>query len=48
MGGMAGNKGGIAARFDWCDTSFCFVTAHFAAGNIFSLNQKIFRSNGCC
>lgn len=30
--GMAGNKGGIAIRLDWADSSFCFVTAHFAAG----------------
>lgn len=29
---MAGNKGGIAIRLDWADSSFCFVTAHFAAG----------------
>lgn len=31
--GMAGNKGGIAIRLDWADSSFCFVTAHFAAGS---------------
>lgn len=31
--GMAGNKGGIAIRLDWADSSFCFATAHFAAGN---------------
>ncbi|KAK9894329.1 DNase I-like protein [Cystobasidium minutum MCA 4210] len=31
--GMAGNKGAVAIRLDYCDTSFCFVTAHFAAGH---------------
>ncbi|KAL7746825.1 Inositol-1,4,5-trisphosphate 5-phosphatase 1 [Sorochytrium milnesiophthora] len=30
--GMAGNKGGITVRLDVYDSSFCFVTAHFAAG----------------
>jgi hypothetical protein len=32
LGGMAGNKGGIALRFNYKDTSFVFITAHFAAG----------------
>jgi endonuclease/exonuclease/phosphatase family metal-dependent hydrolase len=30
--GMSGNKGGVAIRMNVFDTSFCFVTAHFAAG----------------
>ncbi|KAH9446425.1 hypothetical protein MJO28_016575 [Puccinia striiformis f. sp. tritici] len=30
--GIAGNKGAVAIRLDIHDTSFCFVTAHFAAG----------------
>lgn len=29
---MAGNKGAVAIRFDYHDSSFCFLTAHFAAG----------------
>lgn len=31
--GMSGNKGGVAIRMDYFDTSLCFVTAHFAAGH---------------
>lgn len=31
--GMAGNKGAIAIRLELDDSSFCFVTAHFAAGH---------------
>ena len=31
--GMAGNKGAVAIRLEVDDTSFCFVTAHFAAGH---------------
>ncbi|KAG8980080.1 inositol polyphosphate 5-phosphatase, partial [Tulasnella sp. 427] len=31
--GMAGNKGAVAIRFDLYDTSFCFLTAHLAAGH---------------
>ena len=31
--GMAGNKGAAAIRFELDDSSFCFVTAHFAAGH---------------
>ncbi|PLW11810.1 hypothetical protein PCANC_18042 [Puccinia coronata f. sp. avenae] len=30
--GISGNKGAVAIRLDVHDTSFCFVTAHFAAG----------------
>ncbi|CAG8567321.1 14780_t:CDS:10, partial [Cetraspora pellucida] len=32
LGGMAGNKGGVAIRLDYHDTSICFVTAHLASG----------------
>ncbi|RIB17656.1 Endonuclease/exonuclease/phosphatase [Gigaspora rosea] len=32
LGGMAGNKGAVAIRLDYHDTSICFVTAHFASG----------------
>ncbi|KAK8255557.1 SacI homology domain-containing protein [Phyllosticta capitalensis] len=32
MSGMAGNKGAVAIRMDFADTSLCFVTAHLAAG----------------
>ena len=31
--GMSGNKGAVGIRLDYYDTSFCFLTAHFAAGH---------------
>ncbi|GAA5804802.1 hypothetical protein HPULCUR_010310 [Helicostylum pulchrum] len=31
--GMAGNKGAVAIRMDYGDTSFCFVAAHLASGH---------------
>ncbi|GAA5965786.1 hypothetical protein JCM21900_004989 [Sporobolomyces salmonicolor] len=31
--GMAGNKGAVAIRLEYRDTSFCFLTAHLAAGH---------------
>ncbi|KAK7695728.1 hypothetical protein QCA50_000364 [Cerrena zonata] len=31
--GMAGNKGAVGIRLEYHDTSFCFVTAHLAAGH---------------
>ncbi|SRR6266536_2729587 len=32
LSGIAGNKGAVAIRLDFCNTSLCFVTAHLAAG----------------
>jgi hypothetical protein len=32
MSGIAGNKGAVAIRMDYANTSLCFVTAHLAAG----------------
>ncbi|KAI9733043.1 MAG: inositol polyphosphate 5-phosphatase [Cirrosporium novae-zelandiae] len=32
LSGMAGNKGAVAIRMDYCSTRICFVTAHLAAG----------------
>ena len=30
---MSGNKGAVGIRLDYYDTSFCFLTAHLAAGH---------------
>lgn len=32
MGGMVGNKGSVAVRLDVFDSSLCFVSSHFTAG----------------
>lgn len=32
MSGMAGNKGAVAIRIEYGNTSICLVTAHLAAG----------------
>ena len=32
MSGIAGNKGAVAIRMDYANTSLCFLTAHLAAG----------------
>ncbi|KAI5358955.1 Putative SAC domain, endonuclease/exonuclease/phosphatase [Septoria linicola] len=32
LSGMAGNKGAVAIRMEFADTSICLVTAHLAAG----------------
>jgi len=31
--GMSGNKGAVSVRLEYHDTSFCFITAHMAAGH---------------
>ncbi|KAG9101703.1 inositol polyphosphate 5-phosphatase [Ceratobasidium sp. 370] len=31
--GMSGNKGAVGIRLDYYDSSFCFITAHLAAGH---------------
>lgn len=33
MRGMSGNKGAVAIRLQYHDTTFCFITAHLAAGH---------------
>lgn len=30
---MSGNKGAVGVRLEYYDTSFCFLTAHLAAGH---------------
>ncbi|KAL2313383.1 Phosphoinositide 5-phosphatase [Schizosaccharomyces pombe] len=32
LGGVSGNKGAVAIRFDYEDTGLCFITSHLAAG----------------
>ncbi|KAK9480386.1 SacI homology domain-containing protein [Lipomyces japonicus] len=32
LGGMAGNKGGVAFSCDYASTKLCFITSHLAAG----------------
>ncbi|KAG0354337.1 inositol polyphosphate 5-phosphatase [Podila minutissima] len=32
MGGMAGNKGAVAVRMDYYETSLCLITSHLASG----------------
>lgn len=31
---MSGNKGAVGVRLEYYDTSFCFLTAHLAAGHL--------------
>lgn len=33
LGGIAGNKGSVAVRFEISGNSFCFIGSHFPAGN---------------
>ncbi|KAI8890412.1 DNase I-like protein [Backusella circina FSU 941] len=47
MMGIASNKGAIAIRMDYGDTSFCFVAAHFASGqsNVDDRNSDFYTIN---
>ncbi|TFK55545.1 DNase I-like protein [Heliocybe sulcata] len=38
--GMSGNKGAVGIRLDYHDTSFCFLTAHLAAGHSNTLERN--------
>ena len=42
LGGIAGNKGSVAVRFDISSNSFCVIGSHFTAGKIIDqpLNTK--------
>lgn len=33
LGGMAGNKGSVAVRFEISGNTFCIIGSHFTAGN---------------
>ncbi|CCE63659.1 hypothetical protein TPHA_0F01750 [Tetrapisispora phaffii CBS 4417] len=33
FGGIAGNKGAVSIRFNYGDTSFCFINSHLSAGD---------------
>ncbi|ORX47966.1 hypothetical protein DM01DRAFT_1338802 [Hesseltinella vesiculosa] len=55
MMGIAGNKGAVAIRMDYGNTSFCFLAAHFASGqanvpdrnaDFFTINQGLQFSRG--
>lgn len=55
FGGMTGNKGAVAIRFRYGDSSFCFVNAHLSAGvnnvdersrDYLSINKNILFSGG--
>ncbi|KAJ1308885.1 hypothetical protein OPQ81_004572 [Rhizoctonia solani] len=37
--GMSGNKGAVGIRLDYYDSSFCFITAHLAAGH-FNVEER--------
>ncbi|KAG1470960.1 hypothetical protein G6F56_002389 [Rhizopus delemar] len=45
--GIAGNKGAVAIRMDYGNTSFCFLAAHFASGqsNVEDRNNDFYTIN---